>query len=100
MIPYAVGNKYSPFISFVDAVLLWTGTMPAEFPFVFLNAKGLPTHLDSRDLLKKAEWLLLFIERKCIQGITHTENGDLLPCSHIKLERDSFFNWRCERASI
>jgi hypothetical protein len=100
MKPYIRGNKFSPFISFADAVVVWSGVLPNEFPFVFLNYDYLPMHLDSRDLHNKAKSLLIFIESKCFKGITHTENGKLLPYQQIQLERDSFNEWRYNRASI
>lgn len=100
MTPYVIGNKFSPFISFADAVVVWAGLMPTEFPFVFLNDDGLPTHLDSRNLLERAEGLLIHIDSKCITGITHSKYGHLLPCPHIQLERESFIHWQCKRASI
>lgn len=100
MKPYHRGNKFSPFVPFADAAVDLAGVPIEEYSHIYTDAQGLPHHLDSRELYELAAMLLEYVQRGKIDGLLHTEEGELRKPRDMLLSRKSFQAWFDDWASI
>lgn len=93
MTPYRRGTLRPPRIRLIDAAVDWQGLPPVEWRYIYVDANGLPHHLDQRSLVLRAQALLDAAHRRQIQGLTHSKDGFPLPVQIIWLCRESVTSW-------
>lgn len=93
MTPYRRGTLKPPRIRLIDAAVDWQGLPPAEWRYIYVDADGLPRHLDQRSLVLRAQALVVAAHKRQIQGLTHSKDGCPLPALIIWLYRESVTDW-------